>query len=83
MKLHDCVKYYDYIPIALITLLFITETDLERHAMHKSCNLCINIISIVCFYCILLHFEKSKHIAFISSIIIWAVLFYIKENHLF
>ena len=83
MKFSDCKKYYDYIPITLLGLLFITETDIERHAIHTSCNLCINIISIVCFYCICLHFEQSKIVAFITSIIIWMTLFYIKQNHLF
>jgi hypothetical protein len=82
MKLHDCKKYYDYIPVALIGLLFIAETDMERHAIHTSCHMCINIISIVLFYCIILHYEKSKVFAFFTSIIIWGVLMYIKDKHL-
>lgn len=83
MKFSDCKKYYDYIPITLLGLLFITESDIKIHALHTSCNLFINIISIVAFYCISLYFEQSKTTAFITSIIIWITLFYIKQNHLF
>jgi hypothetical protein len=83
MKLKDCKKYYDYIPITLIALLFIAEeSDMHHHAIHNSCQICINIISIVVFYCIILHYEKSKVLAFVISLIIWIVLIYIKDKHL-
>jgi hypothetical protein len=82
MKLQDCKKYYEYVQVTLIGLLFIAEADMHYHAIHNSCHICINIISVIVFYCIILHYEKSKVFAFITSLIIWIILIYIKDKHI-
>jgi hypothetical protein len=73
-------KYADYFPIALITLFFIAEAELEAHAVNISCQFCMTIISIVIFYIICFNFTNAKNIAFITAVIIWIILLYVKRN---
>ena len=75
-------SYLDYIPIAIIALLFITETELETHAVNMSCQLCTTIIAVVVFYTICFNFKNAKNIALAVAITIWIVLVYAKNNYI-
>jgi hypothetical protein len=78
------IKCFEYIPLTLILTFFLIEAEVQKQdAIKSSCNIFINIISIGCFYLVCLHFEKSKITAFITAVIIFIVLKYIKQNHLF
>lgn len=77
-------KYFDLLgllPIALITLCFLTEEDLHK----KTKNLCIgNLLSLSIFialYIMLLFLKIRKCIALSISIILW-VLFVIVRKRL-
>jgi hypothetical protein len=75
-------KHLEYIPVVLITLLFIAETELEAHATNMSCQLCTTIIAVVVFYSICMNFKNAKNIALMISVLIWVILVYIKKNYI-
>ena len=77
--------FMDNIPFILISLIFITEAEIETYAFKTSCNLCITIISIVVFYAIYFNIKNNKNkkiIASIFAVLIWLILVYVRKNHL-
>lgn len=75
-------KHLEYIPIMLITLLFIAEAELETHAANMSCQLCTTVIVVVIFYSICFNFKNAKNIALVIAVILWVLLVYVKKNYL-
>ena len=69
----------DYLPLMLITLLFITETELEKRAVHISCQLAITIITLTVFFVIVINIQNSRTSAFIVALTIWITLIYAKQ----
>lgn len=72
--------YLDYLPIMLLTLLFIAEAELEHHAVHLSCQMAITIITLSIFFLIVLNVENAKTLAFIIALTFWIVLTYCKSK---
>jgi hypothetical protein len=70
-------KLGDYIPMVLISLLFIAEKELSNHALNVSLQLALTIFIIIVFFTILYQCQ-SKKMAIIVSFIVWIFLIYIK-----
>lgn len=70
---------FEYLPLALVSLLFITEAELEKHAINTSCQIAITIIVLVVFFSIALRF-KNKILAFCISILLWVIMVHIKKT---
>lgn len=73
---------FDYLPILLVTMLFVTETELEKHAVNISCQMCITIVTLVIFYILIFRYNNTKTISLIVAIIIWLILVYIKKKYI-
>lgn len=72
-------KVLDYLPLMLIPLLFIAEEEMEHHALKTSFQLGIVVLTSVIFFLIFFKF-RSRSIAFISAVILWAILQNIKNR---
>lgn len=70
---------FEYLPLALVGLLFITEAELEKHALNTSCQIAITIIVLIVFFSIALRF-KNRVIAFCIAIILWVLMVHIKKT---
>lgn len=82
LHLYNKCKYYlDYFPLILLTLFFLSETDIEQHALRTSYQISITIVTLSIFYIISLRL-KNINIAFALSIIVWILLIYIKKNYI-
>lgn len=75
-------NYTEYLPILLITLLFITDSEVDKHALSMSCQMVITIICAVIFFLIVIKMRKSKLLAFITAGITWVILVYIKRVYI-
>lgn len=83
MGLFDYVKKgFDYFPIVLIALLFVSETKLEEHAFHISCKLAITIACLSIFFLLVLKYENGKPIAFVVALMAWVLLITLKKRYL-
>jgi hypothetical protein len=76
-----CKNFLDYLPLVLITLLFVAEAEMEKHALNTSCQMVITIITLVIFYLIVMRFKNTKLIALIIAMVVWIVLIYIKKKY--
>lgn len=70
----------DYIPIILVTLLFISEKELEIHALNMSCQTIISLIAIGIFFITAIKFKKPKVFAFVIAVIFWIMLVCLRKN---
>jgi hypothetical protein len=77
-----CKNYLDYLPLVLITVLFVAESELELHALNTSCQIAITVITLVIFYMIVMRFKNTKMVALIIAIIVWITLIYIKKRYI-
>lgn len=74
-------KYIEYIPVALIALLFISETEIERHAINSCAQLGVLIVTILSFFLVLFWCRK-KYIAFCIALVLWICMMYFKQKML-
>lgn len=75
-------EYKDYIPIMLITLLFIAENEVEKHAINTCCQIAITIITVTVFFLFLIQLRRPKLFAFTIAFFFWVFLVYIKKRYL-
>lgn len=80
MKLNS--KYTEYIPIVLLSLMFVADEQLEHKALSMSCQTCIMVICSIIFFMLLLKFSYSKYTAFIITGVLWVLLIYIKQQYI-
>lgn len=78
---NKCKYYLEYFPLILITLFFLTETEIEKHALHTSYQLAITIITLSLFYIIAFRMKNNK-MAFFVSLIAWIILTIIKKKYI-
>ena len=71
---------FEYIPIILITLLFISEKELEIHALNISCQTIIGLLALGIFFITAIKFEKPKLFSFFVAVIFWVMLVCIRKN---
>lgn len=74
--------YTEYLPIVLLGLLFIADTEIEKHAVKMSCQLTITIFTLLIFFIVAIKFPKAKIIAFITAFVLWVMLIYVKRQYL-
>jgi len=77
-KLRICL---DYIPLALITILFIAETEIEKHAMNFSCQTAIMVFTVVVFIILITKLKQDRLLAFVIVIFLWLTLVYLKHKY--
>lgn len=75
-------KYFDYLPLLLITLLFVADAELETKAVNLSCQIVIMITCVSVFFIIALKFRNSKVIAFFIAVAFWLILVHIKNKYI-
>lgn len=71
----------DYLPLVLVTVLFATESELEKHALNTSCQIATTIITLTIFYILVIQYKNDKIIALLVSLVIWFILIYIKKKY--
>ena len=71
----------DYLPMLLVTLLFVAETELEKHAVNTSCQVAITIVTLVVFYVLILKWKNTRIFAFLVAMTIWVILIYVKKQY--
>lgn len=72
---------FEYLPVVLVGLLFVTDSELEKHAVNTSCQLAITIAVTVTFFSIALKF-KNKIIAFSVAVILWVLMVHMKKMYI-
>lgn len=78
---NKCKYYLDYFPLILLTLFFLTETEIEKHALFTSYQIAITIITLATFYIISFRMKNSR-LAFLIALLIWVVLIFIKKKYI-
>jgi chromate transport protein ChrA len=79
---NKCKNYFEYVPVALLALLFVAETEMKNKAASMSCQLGITIITAIIFFVLLMKFKIKKYYAFAAAALIWIALVYAKRCHL-
>lgn len=67
----------EFLPIMLFSLLFIVDSNIEKHIVKYSLQIGITIISITLFFLLLLK-TNSKTLAFIFAAVVWIGLAFLK-----
>jgi hypothetical protein len=75
---------FEFIPMFLITILFISENEIEKHVINTSCQLMISLITILILYLMIRNISNNtyKIFAFVLTGIVWVVLVYVKKNYI-
>lgn len=78
-------KYLDYftlIPIGIVTMLFMTDTDLCLHCKN-TCLFLLSYLLIFCFlYIILLYMKMNKWMVVSIAIVLWILLISLKKKYM-
>jgi intracellular septation protein A len=77
-----CKNFLDYLPLVLVTILFVAEAEMEKHALHTSCQMVITITTLVIFYLMVMKFKNTKLLSLIVAVIVWITLVYIKKKYI-
>jgi len=78
---NKCKYYLDYFPLILITLFFLTETEIEKHALHTSYQISITIITLTIFYIVTFRLKNNK-LAFFLALFTWVILIIVKKKYI-
>lgn len=82
LHLYNKCKYYlDYFPIILITLFFLTESEIEKHALFTSYQIAITIITLTTFYIVAFRMKNNK-LSFFIALVVWIILIIIKKKYI-
>jgi hypothetical protein len=73
---------FDYLPMMLITLLFVAESELEKHAINTSCQMVITIFIMTLFYILVIYYKNTKTISLFVCCFLWIILIYIKKSYM-
>jgi Ca2+/Na+ antiporter len=71
----------EYIPIVLLSLLFIADKDAEIHALNVSCQVIITIVILGIFFMLMLQFGRGKIVSFLIAATAWVVLTNAKKSY--
>ena len=71
--------YSEYIPLFLLGLIFISETEINKHAVIMSCNMLIYIVALIIFFIMIIEFKYKKSTAIYIVLILWCVMVYYKK----
>lgn len=72
-------KFLDYLPFILIPLIFITDEEMEKHALRTSFQLGIVVLTLIIFFLIFFRF-RSKAVAFLVAVGLWGFLQFQKNK---
>lgn len=72
----------DYLPLLLVGLFFVAEHELEKHAIHTSCQIMATAVVMIIFYLFMIRFKCSRYVALFLAGIIWIIFIYIKKTYL-
>jgi hypothetical protein len=72
----------EYIPIILLSLLFIADKDIEIHALNLSCQTIITIVILGIFFMLVLQFGRGKVTSFLIAAVAWVVLVNMKKTYI-
>ena len=77
-----CKNILDYLPLVLVTVLFVAESELEKHALVTSCQIAITVVTLSIFYILIIRYKNSKFFAVFVSIVLWFILVCIKKKYI-
>lgn len=80
--LFNKIKILDYVPIILITLLFISENEMKTHAINMSVQTIIGLIALGIFFMMSIKFKQPRFLCFIFAGIVWLSLVIIRKSYL-
>lgn len=80
---HIYKKFAEYIPVGLLSLILLSDSDLEKHSLNVCCQFSITITSIVLFYIVVLRYEKSKLTAFLWAMFFCVIAVFLKNRFIF
>jgi uncharacterized membrane protein YecN with MAPEG domain len=72
-------KMGNFIPLALISVLFMAENEVGKHAFHSSCNFFINGLVLTIFFLIAVKYNNGKKLGFMIALLIWGILIFLKN----
>jgi hypothetical protein len=70
-----------HIPVIILSLLLISETELEKHGLNMCCQFCITITAVILFYVLVLSFKCSKNTAGCIAIMFCILAVYFKNSY--
>jgi hypothetical protein len=73
---------FDYIPLLFLTLFFVTDAEMEKHAVHTTFQMIIRISCLFVFYIMIIYYKHPKSIALIIAILLWIILTYTKQKYI-
>ena len=72
-------KLQKYIPIALLSMYFISDSEMSKHMKYKSCAIIIDILCILIFLFLAYYLKIENKYALLFAIILWAILHFIRN----
>ena len=67
-------------PIALVTMIFLTEKEMDKHAEKMCFGLLLHLIIFSLLYFMLLHLKVNRLVAISIAMILWIVTFFIRQK---
>lgn len=74
------LSWVGIIPFTLVTMVFLTENELYKHASKTCFGLLLGLIIYSLLYFMLLHLHVNKWVAISIAFILWVIAFCIKET---
>lgn len=75
-------NYLEYVPIALITLFFVTEAEIDHKTTSISYQVAITVITALLYYIMVVKYKVHRSIAFLIAATTWVTFVYLKRAFL-
>jgi hypothetical protein len=79
-QVSSCIGYIEYIPVILLAMLFVADSDLDNHAIRLSWQLLITVTMVILFFVLIWQGICTKTVAILVVSIIWIILVYMKRT---
>lgn len=77
-----CKECIEFLPLALIMILFLSEKEYENHAVRLSWQMAGMAVTLIFFFLLILYFEINKVTSFILAMFLWILLVVIKRKYI-
>ena len=70
---------WEYIPLMIITVFFVAETDISKSLFSKTCNILFMLILFIFLYISIVLFKIKRIYVGIIAIALWVIFIYAKR----
>lgn len=74
------LKWLSFLPLAFITMIFLTEKEMQDHAKLQCVVLLLMFIIFATLYFLLIYMKVNKYVVLGIALLLWVIVLVIREK---